>query len=41
VKESYRTIWQLGPFQVMDGGSDGNQNQDDQTLFASQGLLVP
>jgi hypothetical protein len=41
VKESMRSIWQLGQIRVNDGGSDGNVATTPNGLFAVQGLFVP
>jgi hypothetical protein len=41
VIESKRTIWQMGPVQVFDGGSDGNASTAGNTLFLDQGVFVP
>jgi hypothetical protein len=41
VNESKRTIWQLGPVQVFDGGSDGLASTSGNTLFMDQGVFVP
>jgi Tol biopolymer transport system component len=42
VKESLRTIWELGPVEVFDGGSDGNASSTaGNTLFMTQGVFVP
>ena len=41
VVESRRTLWDLGTAQVFDGGSDGSSSTPGDTLFATQGLLVP
>jgi hypothetical protein len=41
VRETKRTIWQLGRVTVMDGGPDGLVATPDNTLFATQGLFVP
>jgi hypothetical protein len=40
--EAKRAIWQLGPLEVFDGGSDGDgDTTGDNTLFATQGLFAP
>jgi len=36
-----RTIWQLGPATVYDGGPDGVAGTQPNTLFADQGIFVP
>ena len=42
VKESARTIWQLGQVQLFDGGSDGlASTTSGNTLFMTQGVFVP
>jgi len=41
VKESMRTIWQLGQVRVNDGGADGLVSTTPNTLFAVQGVFVP
>jgi hypothetical protein len=41
VAEGKRAIWQLGPLQVFDGGSDGVAATEPNTLFATQGLFAP
>jgi glucose/arabinose dehydrogenase len=41
VIENKRTIWQLGPIQVFDGGPDGDMNTRPNTLFATQGVFLP
>jgi hypothetical protein len=41
VVESKRTVWELGPVQVFDGGSDGVASTSGNTLFMDQGLFVP
>ena len=41
VKESQRTIWELGPVQVNDGGPDGNAATAPNTPFVRQGVFVP
>jgi hypothetical protein len=41
VKESRRSIWQLGQVKVYDGGPDGLASTQDNTLFAVQGVFVP
>jgi uncharacterized delta-60 repeat protein len=42
VKEQKRTIWQLGQFELYDGGSDGVATTTaDNTLFATQGIFTP
>ena len=41
IKETRRTIWQLGQVQVNDGGSDGVASTTPNGLFAVQGVLVP
>ena len=41
VKESDRSIWQLGAVQVFDGGADGLASTSPNTLFARQGVFVP
>ena len=41
VKESRRSIWQLGQVQVNDGGADGVVSTTPNTLFAVQGVFVP
>ena len=42
VKESRRSVWQLGRAEVYDGGPDGDANTPSgDTLFATQGLFIP
>jgi hypothetical protein len=41
VKETRRSIWQLGQVQVFDGGADGVVSTNPNTLFAVQGIFVP
>jgi hypothetical protein len=41
VKQSLRTIWELGQVQVNDGGSDGVAATAPNTVFLRQGLFVP
>ena len=41
VLEGRRSIWQLGQFQVFDGGSDGDAETAGNTLFMTQGLFAP
>ena len=42
VKESRRTIWQVGSIEVYDGGADGDAGTPaGDTLFATQGLFIP
>jgi hypothetical protein len=39
--ENNRANWQVGEFQVFDGGSDGLVSTAPNTLFARQGIFVP
>jgi hypothetical protein len=41
VSSGHRAIWQLGPVEVFDGGTDGDADTDGNTLFLRQGLFVP
>jgi hypothetical protein len=41
IKESRRSIWQMGQVQVFDGGADGVVSTTPNTLFATQGIFVP
>jgi glucose/arabinose dehydrogenase len=41
VRESARTIWELGPVEVMDGGPDGDVDTPTNQVFARQGIFVP
>jgi hypothetical protein len=41
VKESMRTIWQMGKVDVFDGGADGLASTNPNTLFLTQGYFVP
>jgi hypothetical protein len=41
IKETKRTIWQLGQVRVNDGGADGVVSTTPNTLFAVQGVFVP
>jgi hypothetical protein len=41
VTENQRTIWQLGPLTVYDGGSDGVVSTEPNSPFMRQGIFVP
>jgi hypothetical protein len=41
IRESRRSIWQLGNVELFDGGADGLAATADNTMFAVQGLFVP
>ncbi len=42
VPEGRRSVWELGPVQVFDGGADGlASSAGDNALFAEQGIFVP
>ncbi len=41
VLEGRRSVWELGPIRVRDGGSDGLISTLPNTTFARQGILVP
>ncbi|MGH2979231.1 MAG: DUF7594 domain-containing protein, partial [Solirubrobacterales bacterium] len=41
VRESARSIWELGQIEVLDGGSDGDVDTPDNELFARQGMFIP
>jgi WD40 repeat protein len=42
VKEGMRSIWELSPIQVYDGGADGDADTAaDNTLFMDEGIFVP
>jgi glucose/arabinose dehydrogenase len=41
IKESKRTIWQLGQVDVLDGGPDGQVATNDNTVFEREGVFVP
>jgi hypothetical protein len=41
VPEGARSIWQLGQVRVFDGGSDGDVDTGDNSLFAVQGVFIP
>jgi hypothetical protein len=42
VPEGRRSVWELGPVEVFDGGADGlASSTGDNSLFADQGLFVP
>jgi N-acetylmuramoyl-L-alanine amidase len=42
VPEGRRSVWELGPVEVFDGGADGlASSTGDNSLFARQGLFVP
>jgi hypothetical protein len=42
VKEQRRSIWQLGSFELYDGGADGvASTSGDNTLFAAEGIFTP
>jgi hypothetical protein len=41
VREDNRAVWELGAIEVYDGGSDGDVDTADNTLFARQGVFIP
>jgi Tol biopolymer transport system component len=42
IKESLRTVWQIGQVRVFDGGADGDgSTASDNTVFATQGVFIP
>ena len=42
VRDSRRTIWQMGQVRVLDGGADRDaETSGDNRLFATQGIFVP
>jgi hypothetical protein len=41
IKESVRSVWQLGKVDVMDGGADGVASTDPNTRYLTQGYFVP
>jgi hypothetical protein len=42
IKEGKRAIWQIGQFEVFDGGTDSQASTTaDNTPFARQGIFVP
>ena len=42
VPEGRRSVWELGPVEVFDGGADGlASSTGDNSLFTEQGLFVP
>jgi len=42
IKETRRTIWQIGQVRVFDGGADGDgSTTGDNTVFATQGIFIP
>jgi hypothetical protein len=41
VPESRRSIWQLGPIEVFDGGPDGVASTSGNTLFETGGVFIP
>ena len=41
VLETRRTIWQLGQFEVRDGGPDGLASSQDNTVFLRSGIFLP
>jgi CSLREA domain-containing protein len=41
VRETRRTIWQLGQTEIYDGGTDEDVDTGPNTLFAVQGVFVP
>jgi hypothetical protein len=41
IKDTQRSVWEMGQVQIFDGGSDGNASTADNTLFAVQGVFVP
>jgi hypothetical protein len=41
VSEGKRAIWQFDRVEVYDGGTDGDTDTADNTLFATQGVFIP
>jgi hypothetical protein len=41
VRESVRSIWQLGQVEVLDGGADGDVDTPGNEVFARQGIFIP
>ena len=41
VRENSRSVWELGQFEVFDGGPDGDANTANNTLFMVQGTFIP
>lgn len=41
VRENNRSVWELGQFEVFDGGPDGDAETANNTLFMVQGLFAP
>jgi hypothetical protein len=41
IVENKRANWELGKIQVYDGGVDGQTSTSGNTLFATQGILIP
>jgi len=41
VSAGKRSVWQLGPVEVYDGGTDGVASTDGNTLFLTQGVFAP
>ena len=41
VRETKRTIWQMGAIRVLDGGPDGVASTPGNAVFATQGVFVP
>jgi hypothetical protein len=41
IKESVRSVWQIGKVDVLDGGADGVASTDPNTRYLSQGYFVP
>jgi hypothetical protein len=41
VRESVRSIWEVGSVRVLDGGADGDADTTPNTVFARQGVFVP
>jgi hypothetical protein len=41
VASGNRSVWQLGPIAVLDGGADGLASTQPNSIFMDQGLFVP
>ncbi|MGH2979230.1 MAG: DUF7594 domain-containing protein [Solirubrobacterales bacterium] len=41
VREGARSIWELGPVEVLDGGADGDADTTPNEVFARQGIFIP
>ncbi len=41
ITEGARSVWEVGPLEVLDGGPDGDADTPGNGVFAKQGLFVP